>query len=143
MRFYLFLVFILFGCTPEKSTGRKSQYSYSVQHLISQKGEPQKSEDNIIDDKYQMYQYANETYQVGNNKVIAKYRNPENAEKNIQYWRHFFKNDYYKIVNDSVDHKSLKLSKLFVPKKGITIIFNKTNGIVLRIVESMRDDYVK
>ena len=124
------------SCTAEKSKLRKSRYNYTVEQLKSEKGEPVKMSENNLNSSYDMYHYEDEVYQISGSSVIAKFRNPKDHEKNIQYWRHFLKNTYYKIENDSKSKSHSPLNILICKTKGLTIYFNQS-GSVLRIGQSM------
>lgn len=137
MKFFFFLLtFFLFACSPEKGTLRNSRYHYTVNQLQADKGPPEKTTENIINTKYEMYHYGNDVYQINGNKVITKFRNPLEYEKNIQYWRHLLKGIYYKIEIDKKSKSHSPNNILSCKIKGLTIYFNNI-GSVLRIGESM------
>lgn len=141
----LFLLFIFFttGCSVDYKSNQDKKYSFTVSKLVEQQGQPQSKVTNEVDESFQMYNYQLESYQVQDQSVIARFRTPNIKEKNIQYWRHLFSEEYYKIENDNSSFQGVKLLKLIVINKGITVVYSKNNGQVLRIIESMRDDYVK
>ena len=125
------------GCTANKSS--VSRYSYKVSELVSKKGQPISIKQNQLDNRYEMYQYEDETYQVDDKRVISKFRSPSDNEKNIQYWRHLLKGEYYKVLADGNDHSHGALYKLISHHRGLTIYFNKSSGKVIRIIESLGD----
>lgn len=138
MKYFLFILLItLISCSPEKGKLRQAHYNYSVDQLNAEKGTPHKTSKNYLDENYEMYHYDDdEVYQVSGNKVIAKFRNAKNHEKNIQYWRHLLSGVYYKIEKDTKSKTHSPNNILRCPSKGLTIYFN-SSGFVLRVGESM------
>lgn len=139
---FIFSIFFITSCSVDYKSNQGNKYNYTVSDLVEQQGQPQSKVTNEVDKSFQMYHYQHQSYQVQDQSVIAKFRAPSVNEKNIQYWRHLFSEEYYKIENDNSSYQGIKLLKLTVTSKGITVVYNKNNGQVLRIIESMRDDYV-
>lgn len=137
MKNYLLIILFLFiACSPETSKLRNSRYNYTVDQLKAEKGVPTKTTENNLNSNYEMYHYKNEVYQVRGSQVIAKFRSPLENEKNIQYWRHFLKGIYYKIIKDNKSKSHSPNYILICKSRGLTIYFNQI-GSVLRVGESM------
>lgn len=133
---FLIIFIITLSCSPKKNESFKNHYNYTVDALKAEKGEPKKKSKNEINVDFEMYHYENETYQISGNNVIAKFRNPQNFEANIQYWRHLLKGIFYKIEKEEVTKSHSPFSILKCPSRGLTIYFNQ-KGSVIRIGESM------
>lgn len=133
---YFILLFSIIACAPEKGEKRLSKYNYTTENLKSDKGEPKVKKINDLNADYEMYHYKNEVYQVSGNKVIARFRDPKDHEKDIQYWRHHLKGEYYSLQKDTKSKSHNPMNILTCKSKGLTIYFN-SKGQVKRVGESM------
>lgn len=121
------LILIFSSCS--KSIAPKAYLS--EKELVSLKGEPLSKSNNLIKPSSQMYQYENESYQVEDGQVLAKFRDPIGDEKNIQYWRHTLEGSDYKI-EELVGKSHNKEFQLLTKNSDLIVQFNES-GNVLRI----------
>jgi hypothetical protein len=120
------------ACAPPSTNSSKKLLS--VDELIEMKGEPDSKGTSIVDKESKMFKYGKDSFQVKDNKVIMKFKSPEEQEKTIQYWRHKFSSEVYTIkMHNQTEHT--QDFKLVHPKRGLTIVFNE-KGMVLRIAKN-------
>ena len=121
---------LIFSCAPQV-TGKKNLPTEN--EIISLNGEPDSREENILDKESTMLLYGQNSYQIKNGYALMKFREPVGDEKSIQYWRHRFKNENYKIFEyNKTKHTSDY--KLVHKNVGIDVFFS-VDGSVVRIAE--------
>ncbi len=127
-----FLLFFLVIACGEKKSVEFGVTSRSA--LISQKGEPVKSE-SVPSGELLTYK-ENEKFQITDDKVTVRFRNPNGDERNLLYWRHRFR---------ECDSSEKELSDDAVPeieficaKAGTSVVYVKGTGRVVRISEYER-----
>lgn len=130
---YLF-VLTLAACGAKHN---KNDYGkMTTAQLIAEKGEPEQKKETPMKD-VEIFQYSNnESYQVRNEIVTNKFRDPTSDEKALIYWRHKFKDcdttdmKIAKVEDHTIPESELKCSKL-----GLSVIYTEGSGIVSRVVE--------
>lgn len=110
----------------------------SKKELQAQLGEPLKTE-LTPQTKKEILTYENEIkYQVDNEVVVAKFRNPKNEnEKSFIFWRHQFRGKKTTLRNvPSTLKTDLKPEQEYIClEEGITIIYDPNSDQVVRIYE--------
>jgi hypothetical protein len=82
--------------------------------------------------KSKIYTYKdNLKYQIRNNEVVARFRQPSNAEeKYLVFWQNRFKNCPYKIIQHQFSEIELRCEK-----KGVSVFYTSEDHLISRIVE--------
>ena len=135
------IIFTLFhGCAPEAQKSYfKPRKKIKVAQLYQHKGAPELKFTNAIDSKYEMHQYENEeVYQSQDEDIVAKFSNPIQQEKYIQYWKIKLQGLPYQIIKNtqqkSGEHLQENILKCDI--EGLEIFYDVQTGIVSRIVNS-------
>ncbi len=106
-----------------------------MDELIAKEGSPSSMTESKIDEKSTMYHYEDKSFQVKDDLVHMKFQKPKGREVSIQYWRHLYKDDDFKInVYEQTEHT--KSYKLINTKKGVTLVFDES-GRVLRVAKDL------
>ena len=133
LKLILLLSIIIASCAPQSENSEKTQFT--VDELIAAEGQPDEKRVNEIDKNTQMYDYSHASYQVKDNAVLMKFKTPKGDETSIQYWRHLFNDDEFKItVYDKTEHT--QSYKLINKTQNIEILFNES-GKVKRIAQEV------
>lgn len=135
--YFLFTIIFIISCAKPVTKQTSDNIKMTSSELVSQKGNPSNITENVIIEDAQMYEYEKTKYQVRNDLVEAKFRDPKGDEKQIQYWKHKFSK--YKIVENKNEGHT-KYFLMIMEKEGITIFFNE-NGSVHRISELLGSKY--
>lgn len=129
----LFIAFLNIACSQQQESNIPTRLM-TTQELIDNQGEPDTKAISSIDSDSTMYKYDETTYQIKDDQVLMKFRAPNSQEKTIQFWRHKFASEVYKIESHNETEHTQDF-KLIHPRKGLTIVFNE-RGTVLRIAQN-------
>lgn len=134
----LFTIFLV-SCAKELKNTKTQNVKMTKSEYISQNGTPLDEQKNLLSDESTMLIYSDKKVQVTDDKVDSSFRDPQDKEKKIQYWRHKLQDCPYEISEaTSTEHQIF--FKLNCSSRGITILYDD-KGSVLRVVQLLGSQY--
>jgi len=128
MRLFFFILLFISSCSKKLEIIEYGKTNFEA--LVKLKGEPQRSTTVPIK-KSSVHHYSNnEKYQTKDQVVIAGFREPQEHEKTLLYWR-----DRFKDCNTTERNTSSSETEFACPSLGESVIYQNEFGFVSRVIE--------
>jgi len=128
-----FLFFLFLVACAEKTSIRPGVSTKS--DVIQIKGDPLKTD--VVPSGEVLTYKNNEKFQISGEKVSAAFRDPMGDEKNVLFWRHAFRE--CPTTEKNISDDAVPEVELACASKGMSVIFKRGSGTILRISEYERN----
>lgn len=133
----LLLIFLLFAisCSANK---KDPQYGKTtLPELINLKGQPEKEEAIPLEGEKIVHYVDDEKFQIKNDVVTHRYRNPTKEEVTLIYWKHAFKDCAITITKTNEKKNDHELAEFLMKcdASGTAVVYFENSDLVLRVIE--------